>query len=255
MKGKVYIVGAGPGDARLLTLQALSVLKQADVILHDRLVGKQILELAGSGQRLRNVGKRCGRTGISQERINALLLRYARQGLNVVRLKAGDPLVYGRAGEEMDALRKAGIEFEVVPGVTAALAAAAAAKVSLTDRRWASQVIFVSGHHCAGNPPTDWQAAASPRTTIVIYMAGQNYSNLASDLRNAGLSARTPAILVSRAATGEEEVRRTTVGSLCDAPPLPAPAVLLIGEALRERTGHEQEFELNDTANEPAPGP
>lgn len=181
MKGKVYIVGAGPGDVRLLTLKALSVLQQADVILHDDLVGEEILALVRPGQRLRNVGKRSGKMGTSQQEINALLIQHASEGLNVVRLKGGDPLVFGRAGEEMDALREARIEFDVVPGVTAALAAGAAAKVSLTDRRWASQVVFLSGHRCLGNPATDWRAVVSGRTTIVIYMPGQNYDSLAAE--------------------------------------------------------------------------
>jgi uroporphyrin-III C-methyltransferase len=234
MKGKVYIVGAGPGDVRLLTLRALTVLQQADVILHDDLVSEEILALAGPGQRLRNVGKRCGKAGTSQGEINSLLIRHATEGLNVVRLKGGDPLVFGRAGEEMDALRAGGIDFEVVPGVTAALAAGAAVKVSLTDRRWASQVIFVSGHSCAGHPRTDWRAVVSARTTIVIYMPGQNHGTLAAELREAGLSADTPAILVSRAATREERIYRTTVGDLPWAQRLSAPTVLLIGATLRE---------------------
>lgn len=230
MSGKVYLVGAGPGDPELLTLKALRVLQAADVVLHDDLVTPEILALVPLRAQLYNVGKRCGRKRrISQQEINTLLVQYACEGLRVVRLKGGDPLIFGRAGEEMDALHKTGVEFEVIPGVTAALGAAAAARLSLTDRRWASKLIFLSGHSCAGKAKTDWQSVISPGATIVVYMPGGNCVELAAELCSAGMSGETPCVIVSHASTPQEQICRTTLGKLPEVPPLPAPALLVIG--------------------------
>jgi uroporphyrin-III C-methyltransferase len=144
MNGKVFLVGAGPGDPDLLTVKARKLIEAADVVLHDDLVSPEILKLVPSMAHVRNVGKRCGRKSVQQEEINALLIAFASFGVNVVRLKGGDPSIFGRGGEEMDALRKAGVDFEVVPGVTSALASAAAAQVSLTHRNKSSAVILLS---------------------------------------------------------------------------------------------------------------
>src|SRR5262249_46298184 len=149
-KGKVYLMGAGPGNPELLTVQAAQTLKSAEVVLHDHLVPQEILDLIPAWTQVRNVGKRCGQVGISQDQIHALLVAAAREGKQVVRLKGGDPLLFGRVGEEMEALARAGVEFEVIPGVTSAMGAAASAKIPLTDRRYASRLIFLS-HHTAGN--------------------------------------------------------------------------------------------------------
>jgi uroporphyrin-III C-methyltransferase len=230
MNGKVYLVGAGPGDPELLTRKALRLLRAADVVLHDDLVAPEILALIPPTVRLHNVGKRCGRKSISQEEINALLVAYASDGLTVVRLKGGDPLIFGRAGEEMEALREARIGFEVVPGVTAALGAAAAAQISLTDRRLASKLVFVTAHRRAGKIATDWRGVASPETTLVVHMPGDNYGGLAAELCAAGLRGQTPCVIVSGAATPQERIHRTTLEKLPQAPRLPAPALLIVGK-------------------------
>src|SRR5271166_2014772 len=146
MAGKVYLVGAGPGDPELLTRKAWRVLQSATVVLHDDLVPQEILSVLPRAAQIVNVGKRCGDKKISQAEIGSLMVQLAREGKIVARLKSGDPLLFGRAGEEMEALRAAGIEFDVIPGVTAALGAAASAQISLTDRRHASRVVFVTAH-------------------------------------------------------------------------------------------------------------
>ena len=154
MTGKVYLVGAGPGDPELLTVRAFKLLKSADVVLHDDLIRAEILALVPSSTQLHNVGKRFGHKRISQEEISALMIRNALLGLQVVRLKSGDPLIFGRAGEEIEALRRADIEFEVVPGITAALGAAASAQIPLTHRQVASAIVLVTGHQAgSGNLP------------------------------------------------------------------------------------------------------
>ena len=150
MPGKVYLVGAGSGDPELLTLKALRVLREADIVLHDDLISEQILKLIPRTATTMSVGKRCGAARVTQEEINTMLIAYARSGRTVVRLKSGDPMLFGRAGEEIDALRRGGIEMEIVPGISAAFAAAAALKVSLTDRRKASRVVFTTGHRAPG---------------------------------------------------------------------------------------------------------
>src|SRR5260221_6947436 len=150
MPGKIYLVGAGPGDPELLTRKAWRVLQCAHVVLHDDLVSEEILRTIPPSARVVNVGKRCGAKGISQPEINERMVSLAREGKIVARLKNGDPLLFGRAGEEMEALRRAGIEFEVIPGVTAVLGAAASAEISLTDRRHASRVVFVTAHREGG---------------------------------------------------------------------------------------------------------
>src|SRR5262249_31637385 len=144
--GKVYLVGAGPGDPELLTRKAAALLGTADVVLHDDLVPQQILALAGAQTLVASVGKRCGKKHVTQAAIHSLMITCARKGMSVVRLKSGDPTIFGRAGEEIDALKSAGIPFEIVPGISAAFAAAAAARISLTDRRTASRVTFATGH-------------------------------------------------------------------------------------------------------------
>src|ERR1700684_4150409 len=151
--GTVYLVGAGPGDPELLTLKAARLLAEADVVLHDDLVPQAVLDLAGKQALILSVGKRCGRKKITQASIHELMISSARRGLAVLRLKSGDPMIFGRAGEEIDALREAGVPFEVVPGVTAASSAAAFLEASLTDRRISSKLMVLSGHHAARTEP------------------------------------------------------------------------------------------------------
>ena len=229
-KGKVYLVGAGPGDPDLLTVRAATLIQTADVLLHDGLVEREILKLAHSQATVQNVAKRCGDKSISQDDINRLLIRHAREGQSVVRLKIGDPMLFGRAGEEMDALMHAGIPFEVVPGITAAFAAAAGIHASLTDRRLASKVIFLTGHRasadesCWGPLPAD--------ATLVIYMPGSDYARLAAQISESGFGPETPCIVVSNATTAKEQSLHTKVSELAKVSPLPAPCVLLVGSAL-----------------------
>jgi uroporphyrin-III C-methyltransferase len=237
MTGKVYLVGAGPGDPELLTLKAARLLKQADVVLHDDLVSAQILRLAPAHAQVRNVGKRCGKKSISQEEINFLMVNLAASGLQVVRLKGGDPLIFGRVGEEIAALRNANIEFEIVPGITAALGAASTAQIPLTHRHSSHALVFLTGHSASGDDPTNWHVLVSLGATVVVYMPGHHYSDIAHKLRAAGLSDETPCAIISRATTSDEQIFSTDVRGLKDAPQLPAPTLLVIGEVLRH-AGH-----------------
>jgi uroporphyrin-III C-methyltransferase len=231
MKGKVYLVGAGPGDPELLTVKALRLLQSAEVVFHDELVSPEILRLVAADARVYNVGKRCGKQHVSQEMINSLLVTFAASGLDVVRLKAGDPLIFGRAGEEMDALRKAQIECEVVPGVTAALGAAARAQVPLTYRGVSSAVIFLTGHVADGQG-SDWVGSVHSGATLAIYMPAEDYSEIARKLKSAGLGNQTPCAIISRVTTHQEQIHLTSVERLGDAPRLPAPALLLVGSVV-----------------------
>ena len=232
MKGKVYLVGAGPGDPELLTLKALRLIKTADVVLHDDLVTEQILKLIPFYAEVRNVGKRCGQKNVSQDEINALLVQYALLGMQVVRLKSGDPLIFGRAGEEMEALREANIEFEIVPGVTAALGAAAAAQIPLTHRRISSSLTFVTGQHSAEHGSVDSLAGFDPSSTLAIYMPGHDYSGMVDSLLGAGFKSATPCAVISQATSDEQRIYRTTLEQLPRSPHLPAPCLLVVGDVV-----------------------
>jgi uroporphyrin-III C-methyltransferase len=236
MSTKVYLVGAGPGDPDLLTRKALRMLKCADVVLHDDLVSPEILQLIRPCALVQNVGKRCGRKRITQEEIHTLMIDAALEGKAVVRLKSGDPLLFGRAGEEMDALSSAGIDFEVVPGVTAAFAAAASAKFPLTDRRFASRVIFLTAHSCKGDASVDFGTEISSGCTLAIYMPGHDYARLQEQLLGSGICPKTRCLLVSHATQRDESSHATEVGKFSLAPRVAAPAILLVGpaSALRE---------------------
>jgi uroporphyrin-III C-methyltransferase len=225
---KVYLVGAGPGDPELLTRKAWRVLQSADVVLHDDLVSQEILRALPPTARAVNVGKRCGAKSISQDEINALMVQIAREGKIVARLKSGDPLLFGRAGEEMEALRQAGIDFEVIPGVTAALGAAASAQISLTDRRHASRVVFVTAHREGGTGLRNERHVAAD-TTYVIYMPGNCYTELGAELQAAGIDAEIPCVVISRATTKDESILRTTVGQLPECPPAASPSLIVVG--------------------------
>jgi uroporphyrin-III C-methyltransferase len=233
MNGRVFLVGAGPGDPELLTLKALKTLQAADVVLHDDLISAEILDLIPTTAHVRNVGKRCGRKSIQQEEINAQMIAFASFGLRVVRLKGGDPLIFGRAGEELESLRKANIDLEIIPGVTSALVSAAAAAVSLTHRDKASAVVFLTGHHANAGSGADWRPYVESGATLAIYMPGSDYEKTGTRLISAGLRADTACAVVSRASSKNERVHRTTVQDLPNAPRLPAPTLLLVGEVLR----------------------
>jgi uroporphyrin-III C-methyltransferase len=240
--GKVYLVGAGPGDPELLTMRAVRLLGSADVVLHDDLVPDEVLALAHRHALVTSVGKRCGRPRITQAGIHALMIEAAKAGQSVVRLKSGDPLIFGRAGEEIATLRGAGISFEVVPGVTAALAAGAALGLPLTDRRWASKLIFCTGHHAAGKEAAPvWSGRLPDDATLVIYMPGRDMARLARELAEAGVAADVACCAISEAATERqmhaacrlEDLRELTCG--------PAPLLMLIGRAMEPLLRGDQE--------------
>jgi len=248
MKGKVYLVGAGPGDPELLTLKALRLLRTADVVLHDDLVSPGILKLVRSTAQLHNVGKRCGQKRIQQEEINFLMIALADSGLQVVRLKSGDPMIFGRAGEEIESLRKADIPCEIVPGVTSALGAAAQAQIPLTHRRTSSALVFITAHQASESEAADWSKLAGSGATLVIYMPGQNYSAIAAKLKASGLDGTTPCAIVSRATAPRQQTFRTTIDALVHAPCLSAPALLVVGEVVRfaDPVALSQSFSLPD---------
>jgi uroporphyrin-III C-methyltransferase len=241
--GHVYLVGAGPGDPELLTVKALRFIESADVLLHDDLVPPAILELAQPHAVVVNVGKRCGAKTITQEEINALMIEHAQAGRSVVRLKSGDPLLFGRATEEMDALDGAGVTYEIVAGVSAAFAAAAALGRSLTDREWASHVVFSTGHHAQSH-----NRAALPALedgTRVVYMPGRDLSLLAAEWQAEGLPAEFPCAVVSRAAQPDQHVIHTTLGKLGSIAPATAPSLLIAGWAVRSLDAADAEREAS----------
>ena len=227
-QGKVYLVGAGPGDPELLTLKAARILGCADVVLHDALVSREVLELVAKNAERIDVGKRCGQKLLTQEEINALLISYAKSNDIVVRLKGGDPLIFGRAGEEMEALRGAGVDFEVVPGITAAKGAAAVARISLTDRRAASQVLITTAHRVREGTETDWSRVTST-TTLVIYMPGADHKHVARQLHESGWPEDMPCAIVSAATAQNQQIRWSNLAALATEPALPAPALLIVG--------------------------
>jgi uroporphyrin-III C-methyltransferase len=230
-QGYVYLVGAGPGDPALLTLRAAHLIKTADVILPDDLVSDEILGLASPTANVVPVGKRCGQPRITQAGIHELLLEHASAGSSVVRLKSGDPLVFGRAGEEIAFLREHAIPFEIVSGITTAFAVAASLEAPLTDRSRASKLILATAHHAAGKVSLtpSWSGAFPEEATLVIYMPGRDFEALAADLIASGIPAGTPATAVSRASTSEEQVHATTLGSLRNENVGPAPVILMVG--------------------------
>jgi uroporphyrin-III C-methyltransferase len=233
MSGKVYLVGAGPGDPELLTLKALRLLRTADAVLHDDLVAPEILKLISPAARLYNVGKRCGKKKISQQEINFLMITLADSGLQVIRLKSGDPMIFGRAGEEIDALRKANVAYEIVPGVTSAFGAASTAKIPLTHRRASSAVVFITAHQASDSEAANWSKLAGSGATLVIYMPGHNFSEIEAKLIDAGLPGEMPSVIISRATTAQQRTHRTTVTDLHKSPQLPAPTLLVVGEVVR----------------------
>jgi uroporphyrin-III C-methyltransferase len=237
--GAVWLVGAGPGDPELLTIKALKVLQAADVVVHDGLVSDEILDLAPAATRRISVAKRKSRHSYGQDEINRMLVAFAREGLNVVRLKGGDPFIFGRGGEELEACREAGVECHVVPGVTAALAAGASAGAPLTHRGAAQAVTFVNGHAArktqdgGGEPDLDWASLAKANHTVVIYMGLSTAAPIAARLLAAGRAGSTPALIVENASRADERRIVTTLAGLADAAAgLHGPALLIVGEAM-----------------------
>lgn len=246
-QGLVWLVGAGPGDPDLLTVKALRLIGQADVIVHDGLVPDEILSLSSAAARRIDVAKRKSRHTLPQDEINRLLVAFALEGLNVVRLKGGDPFVFGRGGEELEACRAAGVECHVVPGVTAALAACAGAGAPLTHRGLAQSATIVTGHGAAGETPDlDWAALARPNHTVAIYMGLTQAATLSERLIGAGRDGATPALIVVEASRPNEQRVKTTLAQLAVAAEhLSGPALLIIGEAmaLADASGTETRIE------------
>ncbi len=231
--GKVYFVGAGSGDPEKLTRKAWRILTKAEEVLHDALIDPELLLLPPAGALILDVGKRCGQISTAQAEIHAMMIEQARAGRSVVRLQGGDPLIFGRAGEEFAALREAGIAFEVVPGVTAASTAAAAARITLTDRRRASRLIFLSAHRHGGQFDDGWKSLPKD-ATLAIYMPGRDFERIAQELCAAGLAPETPCLIVSQASTPEQRIVRADLAYLSEIGEMPAPAILLVGEVTRE---------------------
>jgi uroporphyrin-III C-methyltransferase/precorrin-2 dehydrogenase/sirohydrochlorin ferrochelatase len=228
--GEVYLIGAGPGDPDLLTLRALQLLQQADVILYDRLVGEAVLDRARRDAQRIFVGKEAGERG-QQDRIHALLVELATRGKRVARLKGGDPLVFGRGGEEIEVLQAHGIPFTVVPGITAALGAAAASGLPLTHRRLAQSVTFVTGHDGAG-ALSDWRFFANPQHTVVFYMGVAQLPRIVARLRAAGAAAEHPVAIIERATLPQQRVLRAAladIAALASAQQVEPPALLIVG--------------------------
>lgn len=233
--GEVILVGAGPGDPELLTLKALRALQDADVILHDRLVSDAVLDLARRDAVRICVGKSAGKVGSTQEEINALLIEHATQGRRVVRLKGGDPFVFGRGGEELQALAAAQISFSVVPGITAALGAAAYAGIPLTHRDHAHGVIFVTGHASGDGQEPDWRALAMPGVTAVFYMGLARAGQLVEKLLEHGAPGSRPAAVIAQGTTANQRVVTATLATIRDvasAAKLESPALLVVGDVV-----------------------
>lgn len=234
--GKVWLVGAGPGDPDLLTLRAARLIMRAGLIVHDGLVAPAILALARPGARLISVAKQRARHTMQQEEINALLVREALAGSEVVRLKGGDPFIFGRGGEEVEACRQAGVAVEVVPGISAALGGAAAAQIALTHRRDSSVVSFVAGQ-CKGLADQDWTGLAGRGRTLVIYMGLATAEAIADKLIADGQSPAIPVAVIENATRPEMRVLRGPLAGLADlvaANRVKSPAIIVIGEVAAE---------------------
>jgi uroporphyrin-III C-methyltransferase len=240
--GKVYLVGAGPGDPDLLTLRAARLIMQAELIVHDGLVAEQVLAMAGPRARLVSVAKRRSRHTMAQEAINALLVSEARAGKQVVRLKGGDPFIFGRGGEEVEACRAAGVPVEVVPGISSALGAAASAQIPLTHRASASVVSFVAGQ-CKGLTEQDWSGLAGKGRTLVIFMGLATAGRIADKLIGDGLSPAMPVAVIENATRGAMRVLRAPLAGLGDlvaAQRVKSPALIVVGEVAADPAGEDE---------------
>lgn len=231
--GEVALVGAGPGDPELLTVKALSYLQQADVVLYDYLVSDDIMALIPTETILVCVGKRAGHHSVPQEKTNQLLVDFARQGYRVVRIKGGDPFMFGRGGEELEVLFEAGVKFQIVPGITAAAGATAYAGIPLTHRDYAQSALFVTGHLKAQAEDLDWSTLARGQQTLVIYMGLSNAAAIAEQLQQHGRDANTPVAIIERGTQTSQKVR---IGTLQTLPSLAiqaqSPALIVVGEVV-----------------------
>jgi uroporphyrin-III C-methyltransferase len=235
-KGFVWLVGAGPGAADLITLRGLRLLQAADAVVYDELASRELLSHCPPGCEQHAVGKRAGHHSATQAEINALLVELGTAGRKIVRLKGGDPMIFGRVGEEIEALRAAGISFEIVPGVTAATAAAAALELPLTHRDCSSAVVFVTGHQCAANTGgLDWGALTRLRATLCFYMGVRRLPEIVHNLVQHGMAADTPLALISEATQPSQKITVTTLGEAAAIAPekITQPARVVVGEVVR----------------------
>lgn len=234
--GQVSLVGAGPGDPDLLTLKALRRLSEADVVLYDLLVSDAVLALVNRRAEQICVGKRASRHTLPQQDINQLIVAKAQQGLRVVRLKGGDPFLFGRGGEELETLAAAGIACEVIPGISAAMGAAAAAGIPLTHRDYAQGVSFVTGHRREGQSVLEWTGHTGAEETLVVYMGLGEAANIADQLQAAGRAAATPVAIIENATTAQQRVlccELASLGACVQQHAVKPPALLIIGEVVR----------------------
>ncbi len=232
--GEVALVGAGPGDPELLTLKALNYLQQAEVVLYDYLVSDEIMALVANDAILVCVGKRAGHHSVPQEKTNQLLVDFAKQGYKVVRIKGGDPFVFGRGGEELEVLADAGITFQVVPGITAAAGATAYAGIPLTHRDYAQSAMFITGHLKAESDQLDWSTLARGQQTLVIYMGLMKSNYIQEQLIKHGRRAQTPIAIIERGTQLSQKVFKGQLSELSDlAEKAEAPALIVIGEVVQ----------------------
>jgi uroporphyrin-III C-methyltransferase / precorrin-2 dehydrogenase / sirohydrochlorin ferrochelatase len=249
--GEVYLIGAGPGDPDLLTLRAVQLLQQADVVLYDRLVSDGVLDRARRDAQRVFVGKETGGDHhATQERIHELLVQYAKRGLRVARLKGGDPFIFGRGGEEIEALNANGVPYVVVPGITAALGAAAAASIPLTHRRLAQSVTFAAGH-ALDDDTLDWRSLGLPHHTVVFYMGVAQMPRIVARLTEAGASSDHPAALIERGSMADQRVIRGTLGTIVDLArthDVQPPALLIVGEVASLAKGDNDVLAAVDVA-------
>jgi len=239
--GKVFLIGAGPGDPELLTLKAARVLQLADIVLHDSLVSAEILALIPNSAERIDVGKRRGFRLLDQDEINSLLVASARKQGTVVRLKGGDPMLFGRAAEEIQALRAAHVPFEIVPGISAAFGAAAAAQISLTDRRLASHVLFTT-YSRVPEAHVLPLLGITAETTIIVYMPGTDYTGVSHWLLESGIVPETPCLVISKASQREQFVQPAILSQLASLSPLPAPALLVVGRVASQSSDRAAAF-------------
>jgi uroporphyrin-III C-methyltransferase len=257
-KGTVYLVGAGPGDPELLTLKALRLIKAADVVVYDRLVSAQILNFIPEGTARVDVGKKPGSHPVPQKSINSILIKLAKSGQSVVRLKGGDPMIFGRGGEEIDILRQHGVPVETVPGITAAQGCAASLNIPLTQRGISRSVIYLTGHTKDDEElDMDWAQLVKAKTTLVIYMGAANIAKIISKLRAVGLDRCTPAIAIANGTHPEQRFVRANVEKLIkqiEIAKLDGPVLFMIGEAVaamkeKELVEHERKMQTAAVAS------